>query len=114
MSDPVKSVEIEDVLSSIRRLLADGEQQATAPGPRPVDREGQAPARPRAERRTSAPLVLTPALRVAGRAEPPAKAPARMPTPFPAPARRGVETADVPDEDFEAPELPEGALRTRL
>ena len=128
MSDPVKSVEIEDVLSSIRRLLADGEQQAPAPGPRPVDRSEQAaaaPARARSERRADAPLVLTPALRVAGRAEPPAAeapspAPSSAPSPAPFPPAAGRGAAEVPDDDFEAPDLPQAApsqepgLRSRL
>ncbi|SHE35079.1 hypothetical protein SAMN05444339_101121 [Loktanella atrilutea] len=48
MSDPMTNVEIEDVLSSIRRLVADGSQPA-APRPTP----------PRTPK-----LVLTPALRV--------------------------------------------------
>lgn len=56
MSDPVKNAEIEDVLSSIRRLVS-GETrvapETVAPRPRPVDR-----------------LVLTPALRVAEPSEP--------------------------------------------
>ena len=56
MSEPVKNAEIEDVLSSIRRLVS-GENRpapdASAPRPRPADR-----------------LVLTPALRVAEPSEP--------------------------------------------
>ncbi len=56
MSEPVKNAEIEDVLSSIRRLVS-GEHRSVpdmaAPRPRPVGR-----------------LVLTPALRVAEPSEP--------------------------------------------
>lgn len=50
MSDPMTNVEIEDVLSSIRRLVADGASDATPTPP--------APPRPMPK------LVLTPALRV--------------------------------------------------
>ncbi len=58
MSEPVKNAEIEDVLSSIRRLVSGDNRSApdiTAPRPHPVGR-----------------LVLTPALRVADPSEPPA------------------------------------------
>ena len=53
MSDPVTNVEIEDVLTSIRRLVAEGEKSRV----RRVDGPSEAPVRP--DR-----LVLTPALRV--------------------------------------------------
>ncbi|WP_341211923.1 hypothetical protein [uncultured Limimaricola sp.] len=123
MSDPVKSVEIEDVLSSIRRLLADGDPHGTSAksGPRPVDPALQAsvpPTRGRAERRADAPLVLTPALRVAGRPEPQG---VTAPTPFPAgPGRTLATEPDALDDDFQAPSLPtarkpqDSALRSRL
>ncbi|SDE50324.1 hypothetical protein [Limimaricola pyoseonensis] len=62
MSDPVKSVEIEDVLSSIRRLLSDGENAATEARPAASER-AVAPNRV-TSKRGAAPLVLTPALRV--------------------------------------------------
>lgn len=52
MSDPVTNIEIEDVLSSIRRLVAESE--------RPVDRASTRAPLPSGDR-----LVLTPALRVA-------------------------------------------------
>ncbi len=71
MSDPVTTYEIEDVLSSIRRLVSEGEKPraearvAVAPG---VVGDGDSPARPD-DAATDAPLrgarfVLTPALRV--------------------------------------------------
>ncbi|MGR3464758.1 hypothetical protein [Limimaricola sp.] len=118
MSDPVKNVEIEDVLSSIRRLLADGEGQGDsrpAAAPQPVDtapRAAVAPSRVRSERRADAPLVLTPALRVAGRPEGAAE-----PTPFPGSQAGPAAEAAGSDDDFEAPDLPDasgGSLRSRL
>src|SRR6056297_3364716 len=57
MSDPVTNVEIEDVLESIRRLVAAGEPA----GPVPSQRAPHRPDR----------LVLTPALRVDGSSAPP-------------------------------------------
>ncbi|MCC7319823.1 MAG: hypothetical protein IT542_02470 [Rubellimicrobium sp.] len=64
MSDPVTNVEIEDVLSSIRRLVADREQAALRP--EPVRLEGRARDLPAANATEPPPgtLVLTPALRV--------------------------------------------------
>lgn len=57
MSDPVTNVEIEDVLSSIRRLVAQGDKPRNGA----KEQENNAPAqKPQAER-----FVLTPALRVA-------------------------------------------------
>ena len=126
MSDPVKSVEIEDVLSSIRRLLADGGPQGAPAktGPRPVDRSLHAPVSPtqgRDERRSSAPLMLTPALRVAGRPEPQEATAPTAPTPFPGNVGRVPKAdRDQTDEDFEAPSFPtarkpqDSALRSRL
>lgn len=52
MSDPLKQMEIEDVLSSIRRLVANGSEQQRTPSP--------APEKPAAPER----LVLTPAQRI--------------------------------------------------
>lgn len=54
MSDPVTNMEIEDVLSSIRRLIADGDRPEPAPKP---DSSGPDS--------SDGPLVLTPSLRVA-------------------------------------------------
>lgn len=56
MSDPVTNVEIEDVLSSIRRLIADGDQPRAAPDP--------IPASPDTSTDAPAPLMLTPSLRI--------------------------------------------------
>lgn len=53
MSDPVTNIEIEDVLSSIRRLVSNGPQG-----------RGAKPAEPHAETQSEERLVLTPALRV--------------------------------------------------
>ena len=74
MSDPVKSSEIEDVLSSIRRLVSEEARQEMqarrAEAEKAVPPEARAPQEPEA-------LVLTPALRVhdGGRAEPDSPAP---------------------------------------
>ncbi|MGR3702942.1 MAG: hypothetical protein ACU0A4_12710 [Paracoccaceae bacterium] len=65
MSDPVTNVAIEDVLSSIRRLVSeDARVQPVAWRPDPVEdaRPAEAPA-------AAGRLVLTPALRVTGEAE---------------------------------------------
>lgn len=59
MSDPVTNVEIEDVLSSIRRLVSNGQAERLSAA-QAAPRESEAPG---AER-----LVLTPALRVDDRA----------------------------------------------
>ncbi|MGR3593662.1 MAG: hypothetical protein ACU0B9_02155 [Limimaricola soesokkakensis] len=122
MSDPVKSVEIEDVLSSIRRLLADGEGQGGGrPAPQQsadaTSRSPVAPSRVRAERRGDAPLVLTPALRVSGR-----EGAAERPSRFPAPVAANTGTPGAPsaDDDFEPADLTaassdkSGSLRSRL
>ncbi|AAV94534.1 hypothetical protein KQ247_14990 [Ruegeria pomeroyi] len=68
MSDPAKNVEIEDVLSSIRRLVSE---------------EGRATARPEAPAAAPKPgkLVLTPALRVAETIEPAEAAPLSLAEP---------------------------------
>ena len=65
MSDPMTNFEIEDVLSSIRRLVADGDpSQATSAGSEVANKVGK--------------LVLTPALRVDSRKKPDAGAPALL------------------------------------
>lgn len=122
MSDPVKSVEIEDVLSSIRRLLADGEGQGGGrPAPQQsadvTSRSPVAPSRVRAERRGDAPLVLTPALRVSGR-EGAVERPSRFPAPVA--ANTGTPGTASADDDFEPADLTaassdkSGSLRSRL
>jgi hypothetical protein len=58
MSDPVTNVEIEDVLSSIRRLVSEGDRER----PKPAQQADAAPQEP-------AKFVLTPALRVVDRGE---------------------------------------------
>ncbi len=58
MSDPVSNVEIEDVLTSIRRLVSDGEW-GQSPAPR-RDAVAEKPAEPE----VPAKFVLTPALRI--------------------------------------------------
>lgn len=65
MSDPMTNFEIEDVLSSIRRLVADGDApQPTSAGPNGSSKVGK--------------LVLTPALRVDSQKKPDAGAPALL------------------------------------
>ena len=59
MSDPVTNAQIEDVLSSIRRLVSDDNRSAGAAAQPESTREGTATPPPKANR-----LVLTPALRV--------------------------------------------------
>lgn len=82
MSEPVKNAEIEDVLSSIRRLVS-GENRvapdAASPRPRPADR-----------------LVLTPALRVADPTE------AREETPQDAPSQVAEDADAAPWSDPDA------------
>lgn len=68
MPDPVKNAEIEDVLSSIRRLVADD-------APAPIE----PPAPPKAEGADR--LVLTPALRIQPQETKAAEAPAPEPAP---------------------------------
>ena len=83
MSEPMSSVEIEDVLSSIRRLVSDDFRPA-APPATPVARAGatQAPVQSPAQLAASK-LILTPALRIV--AEDVARAePAVEPVPPPA------------------------------
>lgn len=82
MSDPVTNVEIEDVLSSIRRLVADDARPKAAPET----------ARPRPER-----LVLTPAQRVSDDlpkpAQPAGKAPVAQAAPPQAVTTRPADPA---------------------
>lgn len=81
MSDPVTNIEIEDVLNSIRRLVAQSERPADKPRPAPM---------------VSDRLVLTPALRVA---EPGLRLQAAAPTgvaPAPVPAEAAAAAAASP------------------
>lgn len=73
MSEAMSSGEIEDVLSSIRRLVSEDLRPASQTGAKPVDRAPEAPAAPLPLSRIVAPdtpapepkkLLLTPALRV--------------------------------------------------
>ncbi|MGJ8546941.1 MAG: hypothetical protein ACSHWZ_15965 [Sulfitobacter sp.] len=84
MSDPVTNAEVEDVLSSIRRLVSEDKRPQTgAPTAVPAAERPQGNAAPnrdagRSSLRSDGRLVLTPALRVAARdgAEPPVEEPA--------------------------------------
>ncbi|WP_113911826.1 hypothetical protein [Roseovarius dicentrarchi] len=108
MSEPVTKVEIEDVLSSIRRLVSGDERPAAAHAPDAPDR-----------------LVLTPSLRIDNAAtEPPAGQPdadadLTVSSQAPAdaqPARPGeghVAEADSPSADH-APRDPKAELRARV
>lgn len=86
MSDPAKSVEIEDVLSSIRRLVSEeGRSEGRSKGP--ATRPGK--------------LVLTPALRVADRSED--ETPAEEPVlQADAEAEGGADEASAPWTDPDA------------
>lgn len=90
MSEPMSTVEIEDVLSSIRRLVSPEQRPAARVAPIPP----AAPARPAPEQpRTGSKLLLTPALRVVSDgAEPPSTKLPRL--------HLGVESRK--DEGFEA------------
>jgi hypothetical protein len=71
MSDPVKNVDIEDVLSSIRRLIIDVDKpRARDSGPL-AEARGSAAVAPESDGMSSERLVLTPAFRVAKEAEMP-------------------------------------------
>ncbi|MBQ0751171.1 MAG: hypothetical protein KBT70_13330 [Roseovarius sp.] len=87
MSDPVTNVEIEDVLSSIRRLVSNGQAERVSAA-QAAPRESGAPG---AER-----LVLTPALRVDDRAAEVSEDRVWADTPEP-------DSADIPQDDS-APE----------
>ncbi len=80
MSDAITNVEIEDVLDSIRRLVAAGERPARSEAP---------------ERKRPAPLILTPALRVADPPQTPWQTPAQPPAGIAAEGRNGVSAAPV-------------------
>jgi len=65
MSDPVTNVEIEDVLSSIRRLIADGDRPPEGDGEAGAEAaDNEPPATAPEPPAGHGPLVLTPALRV--------------------------------------------------
>ena len=98
MSDPVTNVAIEDVLSSIRRLVSeDARVQPVAWRPDPVEdaRPAEAPA-------PSGRLVLTPALRVTGEAELAAEAEAEVQGDD-APAPQEALVLHSPEEAAEEP-----------
>ena len=106
MSDPVSNVEIEDVLSSIRRLVS--EETGAQPRPSPVRQ-------PRQESR----LVLTPALRVSDEvsdipvsgAEPEEFQQAEDGTPWSKPDSTLFMAAQIePDTDFESEGVDEALL----
>ncbi|MBW7922690.1 MAG: hypothetical protein H3C51_11390 [Rubellimicrobium sp.] len=91
MSDPVTNVEIEDVLSSIRRLIADGDRRDTVQDRTPSDAAG--------------PLVLGPALRVGNDDAAPSGATAAARTDDPLAVARMVARIEaavtVDGDDFE-------------
>ncbi|MEM6305741.1 MAG: hypothetical protein AAF744_13570 [Pseudomonadota bacterium] len=97
MSDPAKNAEVEDVLSSIRRLVSE-DKRPLQPAPSLPEASEPAPA-PKADR-----LVLTPALRVAD--APPKEAgtggveddPAAEVQAAPEPGDQYSETSDAPEE----------------
>jgi hypothetical protein len=102
MSEAMSSGEIEDVLSSIRRLVSEDLRPASSSGGKPAARLSDAPAAPlplsrivAAETQTPEPkkLLLTPALRVV----PAASAPETAPPP-PTTAPRSADLTDVSED----------------
>ena len=108
MSDPVTNVEIEDVLSSIRRLVSSDGRRAEAPATSGDGAAASAPPSPEADR-----LVLTPSLRVDSAAPKPA-APLQSPqgeggsepsAEASVQETRADEAAETDEERGEEPEL---------
>lgn len=64
MSDPVKNAEIEDVLSSIRRLVSENHSEPAQPKADPVAEAADKPDQKQEKRAASERLVLTPSLRI--------------------------------------------------
>lgn len=123
MSDPMTNVEIEDVLSSIRRLVSDGEKartQDSVPSPDEEDSDAQredqgvGSAEPQTDR-----LILTPAFLVAVDDEPVEKdrndseeiedraAPLTLTNAISTPSNESALEEDAPDEGASAEEWPE-------
>ena len=111
MSDPVTNVEIEDVLSSIRRLVSDGDKPRARDSSAESEAEGTAQAAPDAQADQPAPdrLVLTPAFRVAEDDE-------IAPPPAADDAARDVADAqdDVPEDAVEGDDTAETAPPAEL
>lgn len=92
MSEPMSSVEIEDVLSSIRRLVSEDMRPAASPPVRPAP-EAAVPAQPQSAAQLAASkLILTPALRVVSDDVPVA---ARSAEPVPAPSAEHWDDGEV-------------------
>jgi len=98
MSDPVTNVEIEDVLSSIRRLVSEGDKDRGAMADAANEDTGSEDEGPAEPAKPEA-LVLTPALRVAGSEEPEAEAPAPESDPDQETAAHGAEEDETTSED---------------
>ena len=98
MSDPVTNVEIEDVLSSIRRLVSEGDKERGVAADAANEDTGSEDPGP-AETAKPEALVLTPALRVAGAHEPEAEAPAPESEPHHDTAAHDAEEHDAASED---------------
>lgn len=100
MSKPVTNAQIEDVLSSIRRLVS----EEIRTDPRVLPQGGAGEATPKALAETAGRLVLTPSLRVDEEVEAPAEAAA-------IPAAEEWAGADWSDDDaWAAPEGPQGDI----
>ncbi|MGD9861768.1 MAG: hypothetical protein AB7S99_01020 [Pseudodonghicola sp.] len=100
MSKPVTNAQIEDVLSSIRRLVS----EEIRTDPRVLPQGGAGEAAPKALAETAGRLVLTPSLRVDEEVEAPAEAAA-------VPAAADWAGADWSDDDaWAAPEGPQGDI----
>ncbi len=96
MSDPVKNVEdVEDVLSSIRRLVSETSSEARA---EPEKAEDPAPA---SEKPANDALILTSALRIN---EPAAAAPAKAPTDLDSLRKSVAGAFDEPEKDADTAE----------
>ena len=105
MSEAVTNSDIEDVLSSIRRLISENPGDEAAPDAPASAPHTQAPAAPPPEREK---LVLTPALRVADAEKAPAEAPkadpakAGTPTPSRAEGHPAADTLEGRIAELEA------------
>lgn len=109
MSDPVTNVEIEDVLSSIRRLVSEGDKDRGAAADAANEDTGSEDAGPADPAKPEA-LVLTPALRVAGAHDAELEAPEPESEPDHDTAAQSAETdGAVPGDVADAHHEPEFA-----